>query len=104
MNRNPKMQTESLNATFEKINSNTNFKTMVVSYGINTIKNIEITYKDENSYTIYDLDVDLLYNCNYNQIVEEMSKIKFIFSITLQSITCDLNFYNYPEIIQIKVY
>ena len=77
---------------------------MVVKHDIITsIKNIEITYKSENVYSIYDLDTQVIYNCGYLKVMEEFKKINNIISMKIQAIICDLNIYRYPEIISISV-
>ena len=61
-----------LNKTFNRIHHNTTyFKTMVVKYDLITvIRNIEITYKSDNCYTIYDLDNQVVYDCDKVKVLE----------------------------------
>jgi len=90
---------------FNKIHQSPNFKTMIVKFDLITEnKIIEISYKGDDFYSIYDLDNQTLVDYNNEKIIEELNKIINIVSIKIQAVTCDMNFYGYPELTTIKVY
>jgi hypothetical protein len=81
---------------FHKIQTDTKFKTLIVEYNNNI--NIEITYESKDVYFI-----NSSYYLNTIQANTLIKKINKIISIKLQAIVCNLNYYGYPEIFNIKV-
>lgn len=100
-------EVENINQTFSRINQdNTCFKTMVVNYNNNVFdsKKIEVCSKGNNRYNLYDDDYEKTVVLNNEQVLNKLTKINNIISIKIQAITTELNFYGYPEIIEVKVY
>jgi hypothetical protein len=99
-----KNESEALNRYFTRIHAEeTHFRSIVVEYnsGI-VIKTVEINYYSKDNYSIYD---NFIYTkLDTDQIKSELNKIQNIISIKIQAFVCDLNFYGYPELVQIKCY
>jgi hypothetical protein len=101
------MELEKINCSLKKINEeSTRFKTMIVNYHNNVFdnKNIEVVYKGNNRYNIYDEDYEKTVVLNNEQVINKLNKINNIISIKIQAITTELNFYGYPEILEVKIY
>ena len=104
-----KMRQREMNAidfAFNKINSKTNYKTLVVVYNndLTTNKTIEITRKEHNGYRIYDNSCDKTFCVNREIVINKLRKINNVVSIKIQAIVTGMNFYGYPEICQIKTF
>jgi len=85
---------------FKRIHTETYFKTLVV-YSLE--KKLEIEHKGKNIYSIYYENSEKSFILNLRQILFKLNTIENILFIKIQAMVCNLNFYGYPEIIQIKV-
>jgi len=91
---------------FKRIHAQTtHFRTIIVKYNsADLIKTVEINYESDNNYTIYDINSNEYAKMNTNEITSELNNIQNIISIKMQGIVSDLNFYGYPDLVQIKCY
>ena len=91
---------------FNKINSKTNYKTLVIVYNndLTLNKTIEITRKEHNGYRIYQSDCDKTFCVTKERVINKLRKVNNVVSIKIQAIVTGMNFYGYPEISQIKTF
>ena len=91
---------------FNKINSETNYKTLVIVYNndLTVNKTIEITRKNHNGYRLYDTSCEKTFCVTKLQAINKLKKLNNVVSIKIQAIVTGMNFYGYPEICQIKTF
>jgi hypothetical protein len=95
-----------IDLAFNKINSTTHFKTLIIVYNndLTSNKTIEITRKEHNGYRIYQIDCDKIFCVNKERVINKLNKINNVVSIKIKAVINSFNLYGYPEIFEIKTF